>query len=82
MRALIYTKEQCPYCVKAKALLLQHNIDFMEVRIGDDMLREDFIELFPEQKTVPLIFLNGEKVGGYNELQERFNNAGPEYLAG
>lgn len=82
MSALVYTKEHCPFCVKAKALLTQKNVPFMEVKIGDDMLREDFISMFPEQKTVPLIFLDGVKIGGYDELTEHFNNPGPEFLAG
>jgi glutaredoxin len=82
MNALVYSKENCPYCVKAKALLVQKNISFMEVKIGDDMLREDFIAMFPEQRTVPLIFVNGVKIGGHNELVEYFNTPGPEFLAG
>jgi glutaredoxin 3 len=82
MNALVYSKENCPYCVKAKALLVQKNISFMEVKIGDDMLREDFIAMFPEQRTVPLIFVNGVKIGGHYELVEYFNTPGPEFLAG
>ena len=80
MSALIYTKEACPFCVQAKALLVQKNIEFMEVNIGTDMLREDFISMFPEQKTVPLIFINGQKIGGYTELKEHFKGSEQQFL--
>lgn len=80
MKALIYTKDACPFCVQAKALLVQKGIDFMEVNIGTDMLREDFIAMFPEQKTVPLIFIDGQKIGGYSELKEHFNGSQQQFL--
>lgn len=69
-QALIYTKDNCSYCVKAKNLFALENITYEETVIGKDITREDFISLFPNQKTVPLIFVNGEKIGGYNELLE------------
>jgi glutaredoxin len=67
-RALIYTKDNCSYCVKAKNLLRLVEIPYVESIIGQDITREDFIDLFPEHRSMPLIFINGEKVGGYNEL--------------
>ena len=76
MRAIIYTKENCPYCVKAKTLFNIKRIDYTEVHIGSDITREDFISLFPEQKTVPLIIIDGVKIGGYDKLTEWFDNGG------
>ena len=69
-QALIYTKENCSYCLKAKNLFALEKITYEESVIGTDITREDFISLFPNQKSVPLIFVNGEKIGGYNELVE------------
>ena len=66
--ALIYSKDNCSYCVKAKNLLRLVEIPYVESLIGKDITREDFIDLFPEHRSMPLIFINGEKVGGYNEL--------------
>lgn len=68
MNVLIYSKDNCSYCLKAKNLLAINNIPYIESLIGKDILREDFISLFPEQKTVPLIIINEQKIGGYNEL--------------
>lgn len=68
MKALIYTKTNCAYCVKAKTLFGIRGIEYTESVIGEDILREDFMSLFPEQKTVPLIIIDNEKVGGYDDL--------------
>ncbi len=72
MTALIYTKDNCPYCVKAKSLLTIKSVEFTESKIGQDITREEFMSLFPEQKTVPLIFINDQKIGGYDDLTEYF----------
>ena len=72
--ALIYSKPDCPYCVRAKTLLNAKGIMFTESIIGRDVLREDFAEMFPDQKTVPLIFIDGNRIGGYTDLVEHFNN--------
>lgn len=73
MNVIVYSKSDCPYCVKAKNLLTQKGFDYTEVVIGQDILREDFVSTFPEQKTVPLIMIDGVKVGGYDKLTEWFN---------
>ena len=78
---IVYSKTNCPYCVKAKQLLTFKGKQFTEVVIGTDMLREDFMAMFPEQKTVPLIIIDGVKIGGYDNLVERFDND-PQFLAG
>ncbi len=74
MKVIIYTKDNCPYCVKAKSLLSIKNAPYTEVNIGKEITREDFISLFPEQKTVPLIIIDEVKVGGYDQLREYYDN--------
>lgn len=74
MRAVVYSKDNCPYCVKAKALLSLNNYSYEEVVIGKDILREEFLTQFPDQRTVPLVFVEGEKVGGYDQLVIWFDN--------
>lgn len=80
MTAIVYTKDQCPYCVKAKTLLTIKQIPFTEVKLGVDMQREDFVATFPEQKTVPLIIIDGVKIGGFDKLTEWFDNGGAQLL--
>ena len=73
MSVIVYTKDNCPYCVKAKTLLTIKGIDYNEMLIGSDMTREEFMSIFPEQKTVPLIIINGVKIGGFDKLTEWFD---------
>lgn len=80
MNVLVYSKKQCSFCVKAKALLDMKNIPYRENVIGEDILREDFMSIFPEQKSVPLIVIDGVKVGGYQELVEYLENR-PQFLS-
>lgn len=69
MKAIVWSKYQCPYCDQAKALLTQKGITFEERKIGDGWTREDLLEAVPTARTVPQIFLNEELVGGFNELR-------------
>lgn len=78
---IVYTKENCTYCVQAKNLLLYKGKTFQEVKIGKDMTREDFVSLFPDVKTVPLIIVDGVQIGGYDKLQEWVNDTGRAFLA-
>jgi len=71
--ALIYTKNNCSYCIKAKNLLTLEQMSYEEVTIGKDITREEFISKYPNQLSVPLIFVNGEKLGGYYELLDYLN---------
>lgn len=74
MGAVVYSTPTCPYCVRAKALLTQKNIPFTEVIIGRDMLHEEFFAQYPNQRTVPLIFLDEQRIGGYDDLVAYFKN--------
>ena len=69
-RAVIWSKYQCPYCDRAKALLDLHNITYEERKIGDGYTREDLLEAVPTARTVPQIFLDGKLIGGYTDLQQ------------
>lgn len=72
MKAIVWSKDQCPYCVQAKALLTQKGIEFEERKIGDGYTKEDLLEAVPSARTVPQIFLDDELVGGFSELRARF----------
>jgi glutaredoxin 3 len=78
---IIYTKDNCPFCVKAKEQLSQKNQIYTEMKIGEDLSREDFMEIFPNVRTVPFIIINGEEVGGYDKLIEWYARPEREFLA-
>lgn len=70
MKAIVWSKYQCPYCDQAKALLTQKGIQFEERKIGDGYTREELLEAVPNARTVPQIFLDGELIGGFTELKQ------------
>lgn len=65
---IVYTKAACPYCDMAKALLKDRQISFEEIRIDlDEQKRDEMIQL-SQRRTVPQIFINGQSIGGYDDL--------------
>jgi alkyl hydroperoxide reductase subunit F len=71
----IYSRDWCPYCKKAKALLGSKGLDYHEIDIThDEALEQEMIERARRQ-TVPQIFVKGESIGGYDDLA-RLNASG------
>jgi glutaredoxin 3 len=69
MTVLIYTKTTCPFCVRAKALLTKKGAAFQEIEITDKpALRSEMIEKANGRTTVPQIFINGQHIGGCDDL--------------
>ncbi len=65
----IYTKDYCPYCHKAKALLGKKNVRFTEYDVQNDA--DGFarmVSMSGGRRTVPQIFIGGRHVGGCDDL--------------
>lgn len=71
MKAIIWSKQQCPYCVQAKNLLKLKGIEFEERMIDEDWTKEQLLEAVPTARSVPQIFLDEEYVGGFQELRTK-----------
>lgn len=68
----IYTKPECSYCKKAKALLTKHDIPFREVVLSDvAVLKEQLGIVKKSPLTFPQIYINKTYVGGYQDLRDR-----------
>lgn len=72
MKAIIWSKYECAFCDKAKALLTVKGIEFEERKIGDGYTKEDLLESVPTAKSVPQIFIDNQLIGGYQELENYF----------
>lgn len=67
----VYTKENCPFCVRAKNRLDLLGVDHSEVIIGKDISREDFLAIYPNARTVPqIIEADGNVIGGWEQLKD------------
>ena len=75
MKAIVWSKDQCPYCVQAKALLESRGIEYEERNINNGWDKEDLLAAVPTARTLPQIFLNEELVGGFTELRKRLTDA-------
>lgn len=67
-KVTLYTKENCPFCVRAKALLSRKGVTFEEVPVeGRDDLRTWLVEA-TGQRTVPQVFVGERSLGGYTDV--------------
>ena len=67
-RVDIYTTPSCPFCVRAKRLLQARGIPYREIDVADAPdLRADLIRR-TGRRTVPQIFIDGDPIGGFEEL--------------
>ena len=67
-KIVIYTKENCPYCVWAKQLLDSKKVNYEEIRVDIDPEKRMEMERLSGRRTVPQIFFNDQSIGGYDDL--------------
>jgi len=71
MQAVVWSRDACPFCDQAKALLKLKGIEVEERNVSRDWTKEQLLEAIPSARTVPQIVLDGELVGGFTELRKR-----------
>jgi len=76
----IYTKTWCPYCRRAKAMLKSLGLDYTDYDITDnEELQQEMAER-SGKKTIPQIFIDDQKIGGYDNLIELVSTGGLDDL--
>ena len=74
MKIEIYGKDNCPYCDMAVNISQQfiqeseHKYEYF--KLDRDFTREELFEEFPGARTFPQIRIDGENIGGYQQLEE------------
>jgi len=68
MENIVYTTQSCPFCIMVKRILADHGVEFEERLLTD---RADLEEVKKKYKwrTVPLVILNGQFIGGCEDTQ-------------
>ena len=69
-RAVVWSKDACPFCVQAKALLESKGIDYEERNVQKEWTKEQLLEAVPNARTLPQIFLDNAYIGGFTELKK------------
>ena len=68
-RVEIYTKRTCPFCRRAKRLLLSRGATYVEYEVDqDDGRLRDMVTRSGGKRTVPQVFVNNELIGGMDQL--------------
>ena len=68
-RVEIYSTMFCPYCARAKSLLSRKGVTFENVDVMmEPAKRDEMVKRAGGRSTVPQIFIDGQHVGGSDEL--------------
>ncbi|HSH99700.1 MAG TPA: glutaredoxin 3 [Reyranella sp.] len=67
-RIEIYTTPWCGYCARAKSLLERKGAAFEETDVMEDPVKRSEMRERSKRTTVPQIFINGQHIGGSDEL--------------
>lgn len=65
----VYYKRGCPYARAAMELLREREIPFEEHDVKGDETTLSWLKIVTKQSTTPQIFINGEAIGGFEELR-------------
>ena len=65
---VMYSTGHCPYCVRAKMLLKQKNVEFNDIRIDVEANRREEMVQRSGRTSVPQIFIGDFHVGGCDDL--------------
>ena len=70
-KVLVYSMAFCPYCMWAKQMLAELEVEYEEIRVDRDRQAHDqMLAKSNGQVTVPQIFIDDFHVGGYTDLVE------------
>ena len=69
-KAIVWSNIGCTWCEKAKSLLEQKGIEYEERNLAKEWKIQQLLEVVPNARTVPQIFVDDEYVGGYQDLVE------------
>lgn len=67
-KILIYTKDHCPYCIRAKKLLTDKQVEFEEINLEGQFQEIEALKEKTQFRTLPQIFVGDTFVGGFQEL--------------
>ena len=80
---VVYSGPQCPYCVRAKELFKRKGVAFTEYDVKSDVARfEEMLAISNGRRTIPQIFINGQHIGGCDDLYALDAKGGLDPLLG
>lgn len=71
---IIYTKDFCPYCVKAKNYFESNGIAYEEIDLANDFDKINELKQRTGFMTLPQIFVDDQFVGGYTDMMQKIES--------
>ena len=69
----MFSTATCGWCRRAEELLSRHGIPFETVDVTSDRQARAALVARANWRTVPVIFVDGQPIGGYRELAQLLN---------
>ena len=76
MKIIIYTQDICEYCDAAKKEFKRRGWDYTTHNIKHEDNKKTLLELLPNAKTTPQIWIDNKHIGGYDDLVAWFEDEG------
>lgn len=73
-RVILFSTDSCTFCVHAKSLLMKRQVAFEEVNLGEHPELQDELAAVTGLTSFPQIIVDGETLGGLNELRAADKN--------
>lgn len=67
-KIVVYTKDKCDYCTRAKELLESRGLKYDEISFNNPAVLAEFKEKYPMARSAPQIFIDDVRIGGHREL--------------
>jgi GrxC family glutaredoxin len=81
-KIIIYTTNYCRFCFRAKTFLRSKEVQFEEIDVTYDTPRRAEMERLSARGTVPQIFIDGQSIGGYDDIRLLDATGGLDRLLG
>lgn len=65
---VVYSTQVCPYCVRAKQHLARKGVSYREIMVDFDQEQRNEMIRLTGRRTVPQILINGQPIGGCDDL--------------
>ena len=80
MDIIIYTQDLCGFCDAAKKEFEKRGWDYSMHDINHEDNKKALLELVPNAKTVPQIWIDDEYIGGYYDLMTWIEDGKYKYV--
>ena len=80
MKIVIYTQDLCEFCESAKKEFEKRGWDYTVYNVKEGDNKKALLELLPNVKTVPQIWINDEYIGGHYDLMTWIEDGKYQYV--